>query len=68
MRSADAVSLKGLQKDGDGQLLSKRKSENDDSHKNKQYTSSSSEKNMSIVFNNCAKVHYNVDTKEYEIL
>ena len=60
---ADALSLEGLQKDEDGQVLRKRKSSNDYLQSTKLPGGSNDGGKMNVSFHNCTTVNYNSHTK-----
>lgn len=65
---ADTLSLKGLQKDEDGQELRKRKSPWDTVQSTRVPVVQNAGTNMSVNFYNCASVNYNAKNSEYEYL
>ena len=65
---ADTLSLKGLQKDEEGQVLRKRKILQETIQQPRPTAGHNASNNMSVNFYNCATVNHNSKTNEYECL
>lgn len=65
---ADTLSLKGPQKDEDGQVMRKRKSPNDYPQSTRVPGGPNEGKRINVSFHNCTTVNYHSNTNEYEYL